>query len=66
MMALRRGLDRLTGREGSDVESLPAPLEHAFRTLLRIESFCLRVPFFTFPVGGSVVALGRRVGRTRE
>ena len=60
VLALRRGIDRLTRREGSDVESLAPPIEHTFRTLLRIEALCLRAPFFSFPVGGSVVALGRR------
>ncbi len=67
VLALRRALDRLTGREGSDVESLPAPLEYTFRTLLKTEAWCLRnIPFFHFPVGGSVVALGRRPERAGE
>jgi SAM-dependent methyltransferase len=61
VLALRRALDRLSGREGSDVESLAPPIEHSFRTLLALEAFFLRtVRFLSFPVGGSVVALGRR------
>jgi SAM-dependent methyltransferase len=58
VLALRRTLDRWTGRHGSDVESLPAPVESFFRTLLRIEAWWLRR--FSFPAGGSVVALGRK------
>ena len=49
---------RLTGREGSDVSFLPAPLEWAFGTLLRAEARALtRV---SFPVGASVFALARK------
>ena len=58
VLALRRTLDRLTGRHGSDVESLPGPLEAAFRGLLTVEARWLRR--FSLPVGGSVVALGRK------
>jgi SAM-dependent methyltransferase len=58
VLALRRTLDRLLDRHGSDVESLPAPIERAFRVLLSIEAWWLRR--FSMPVGGSVIALGRK------
>jgi SAM-dependent methyltransferase len=58
VIALRRALDRLTGREGSDVGFLPAPLEWAFGALLRLEARLL--PRITFPVGASVFALARK------
>ena len=58
VIALRRLLDRLTGREGSDVGFLPAPLERAFGSLLRLEARVL--PRLTFPVGASVFALARK------
>ena len=60
VIALRRLLDRLTGREGSDVAFLPAPLEWAFGSLLRLEARLL--PRITFPVGASVFALARKPG----
>jgi SAM-dependent methyltransferase len=59
LLATRRTLDRMLHREGSDVGFLPAPLEHAFRALLTLESRI--VPFATLPVGASVMAVGRRV-----
>jgi SAM-dependent methyltransferase len=60
VIALRRLLDRVTGREGSDVGFLPAPLEWAFGVLLRLEArLLLRV---SFPVGASVFALARKPG----
>jgi SAM-dependent methyltransferase len=60
VIALRRLLDRLTGREGSDVGFLPAPLEWAFGSLLRLEARVL--PRLSFPVGASVFALARKPG----
>ena len=58
VLALRRGLDRLTGRHGSDVGFLPAPLEAAFRGLLMAEARMVR--HVRLPVGASVLALGRK------
>ena len=58
VLALRRGLDRITGREGSDVGFLPAPLEWAFRTLLEIEARLVRR--VSLPLGASVFALARK------
>jgi SAM-dependent methyltransferase len=55
----RRTLDRLTGRQGSDVEFLPAPLEWTFRKVLELEAALLRRGF-RLPLGASVVALARR------
>jgi SAM-dependent methyltransferase len=54
----RRTLDRLTGRHGSDVGFLPAPLEWLFRQLLMLEAWWLRRS--AFPLGASVMALGRK------
>jgi hypothetical protein len=58
LLALRRGVDRLTGRHGSDVAFLPAPLEWAFRHLLLLEARMLTA--VSFPIGASVVALARQ------
>lgn len=58
VLAARRTLDRLLHRHGSDVEELPAPAERAFRGLLAFEAWWVRR--LSFPVGGSVVALGRK------
>jgi SAM-dependent methyltransferase len=58
IVAARRALDRLTGRRGSDVGFLPAPLEWAFGAALRIESRLLRR--VSLPVGASVFALARK------
>jgi SAM-dependent methyltransferase len=58
VLALRRALDRMTGRQGSDVAFLPAPLEWAFRHLMLLEAQLLKG--LSFPVGASVVALARR------
>jgi SAM-dependent methyltransferase len=58
LLALRRGLDRLTGREGSDVKFLPAPLEWSFRSLLELEAALVR--WFSLPFGASLVALGEK------
>lgn len=61
VLALRRTLDRWTGRHGSDVESLPGAVEKTFRALLGLEALWVRR--FSLPVGGSVVALGRKAAR---
>jgi SAM-dependent methyltransferase len=60
LVAARRGLDRLTGREGSDVGLLPPPLEWAFRAVLMAEARFVRR--FSFPIGTSVFALARKPG----
>lgn len=60
LVAVRRGLDRLTGRHGSDVGFLPAPLEWAFGSALRAEArWVRRLPL---PLGSSVFALARKAG----
>jgi SAM-dependent methyltransferase len=58
VLALRRGLDRLTGRQGSDVGFLPAPLEWTFRKLLETEALLVRG--LSLPIGASVFALARK------
>lgn len=58
LLIARRSLDRATGRHGSDVQFLPAPLERAFRGLLELEARLVRR--LSLPFGTSVVALGRR------
>lgn len=60
VLALRRLVDRLTGRHGSDVGFLPAPLERAFLALLRAEAWLVRR--FALPIGASVMALARKSG----
>jgi SAM-dependent methyltransferase len=55
----RRTLDRVLGREGSDVGFLPAPLEWLFRHLLLAEAALVRRGL-SFPVGATVLALARR------
>lgn len=57
-VAAHRWLDRLLGRQGSDVGFLPAPLEWAFGAALRVEARWLAR--FSLPLGASVVALARR------
>jgi SAM-dependent methyltransferase len=60
LLAARRSLDRLTGRAGSDVEALPAPLDRLFRALLLLEARVVRrVPL---PLGASVFALASKPG----
>ncbi len=59
LLWLRRSLDRLLAREGSDVGFLPAPLEWAFQRLLLLEA-ALIGRGFSFPIGASVVALARK------
>jgi len=58
VLAVRRALDRWGGREGSDVESLPAPIERVLRGVLGIEALWLAR--FPLPIGASVIAVGRR------
>jgi SAM-dependent methyltransferase len=58
VIAVRRTLDRVLGRHGSDVSFLPAPLEWVFRTLLGIEARLVRR--VALPLGASVFALARK------
>jgi SAM-dependent methyltransferase len=58
LVAARRTLDRLTGRHGSDVGFLPAPLEWAFRNVLRAEAALVR--HASLPLGTSLFALARK------
>lgn len=58
LVAARRTLDRLTGRHGSDVGFLPAPLEWAFRNVLRGETALVRR--VSLPLGTSLFALARK------
>jgi SAM-dependent methyltransferase len=60
VIAVRRTLDRLLHRHGSDVGFLPPPLEWAFRNLLRLEAHI--VPRLPLPVGASLFALARKGG----
>jgi SAM-dependent methyltransferase len=62
MLAVRRTLDRVLRRHGSDVEFLPAPLEWLFLRLLRLEAWLVGKGF-RFPIGASVCALGRKPAR---
>jgi SAM-dependent methyltransferase len=57
-VALRRVLDRLTGRRGSDLTPLPAPLEWLFGRALGLEAHLVRR--VSLPLGASVVALARK------
>jgi SAM-dependent methyltransferase len=59
VLLLRRSLDRLTGRAGSDVGFLPAPFEWTFRRLLELEAALVRRGV-SLPIGASVMALGRK------
>ena len=59
LLLARRTLDRLLGREGSDVGFLPPPLEWAFKRALLVEAALVRRGL-SFPVGASVVALARK------
>jgi SAM-dependent methyltransferase len=58
VIAVRRTLDRMLGRHGSDVGFLPAPMEWTFRHLLGLESRLIRR--WSLPVGASVFALARK------
>ena len=60
LLAVRRGLDRLTGRRGSDVGFLPRPLEWAFRSVLETEARVVKR--VSLPLGTSVFALARKPG----
>jgi SAM-dependent methyltransferase len=60
LVAARRGLDRLTGRHGSDVGFLPRPLEWAFRSILEAEARVVKR--LSLPLGTSVFALARKPG----
>ena len=59
LLLVRRTVDRLLGREGSDVSFLPPPLEWAFARALIAEAALVRAGI-SFPIGASVVALARR------
>jgi len=59
LLVVRRTLDRLTGRAGSDVAFLPAPLEWAFRRVLEAEARLLGRGHH-LPLGASLIALGRK------
>jgi SAM-dependent methyltransferase len=59
VVLLRRGLDRLTGRTGSDVGFLPAPVEWLFYSLLRLEASLVEAGL-ALPIGASVMALARK------
>ena len=58
VLAARRTLDRWANREGSDVQEPPRMLGRLFRKVLGLEAAWLRR--MSFPLGASVVALGRR------
>jgi SAM-dependent methyltransferase len=60
VLLVRRGLDRVLHRSGSDVGFLPAPLEWLFRSLLLTEARLVR--HVSLPVGASVFALARKPG----
>ena len=59
LLLVRRTLDRLASRHGSDVAFLPAPLEWAFRHALLLEGALIRRGL-SLPVGASLVALARK------
>ena len=59
LLLVRRSLDRVLGREGSDVAFLPAPFEWLFTRLLLLEAALVRRGV-CFPIGASVIALARR------
>jgi SAM-dependent methyltransferase len=65
LLLLRRGLDRLTRREGSDVGFLPPPLEWLFTRLLKLEAALVGAGL-DLPVGASVFAVGRKPGRVES
>ena len=60
LLLARRTVDRLTGRHGSDVSFLPAPLEAAFGAALRLEARMLKR--VSLPIGASVFALACKPG----
>ena len=59
LLLVRRTVDRLASRHGSDVEFLPAPVEWLFRQLLLVEAALIRRGL-NLPLGASVVALARK------
>jgi len=59
LLLAHRTLDRVLGRAGSDVGFLPAPVEWLFKTALLAEAALVRRGV-ALPLGGSVVALGRK------
>lgn len=59
LLFTRRTLDRLLGREGSDVGFLPPLLEAVFRRAMALEAWWVRRGR-SFPLGASVVVLGTR------
>ena len=59
LLIARRTLDRATGRHGSDVQFLPAPVERAFRGLLELEARLVRS--VSLPFGTSALVLGRKL-----
>jgi SAM-dependent methyltransferase len=61
LLFARRTLDRLLGREGSDVGFLPPLVEGLFRGAMRVEAWCVRRGL-SFPLGASVVALALKAG----
>jgi len=61
VLLLRRTLDRLLGRHGSDVGFLPPLVEKLFLRLMSVEAFCVRRGL-RFPVGASAVVLGVKPG----
>jgi len=60
LLLVRRTLDRVRHKEGSDVAFLPAPLEWTFRQALLVEAALVRRGV-RLPIGASAVALGRKV-----
>jgi SAM-dependent methyltransferase len=58
LVAVRRTLDRISGRHGSDVQFLSPALERTFLGLLRLEARL--VPYVSLPIGTSVFALARK------
>ncbi len=63
LLLLRRWLDRRSGREGSDVGFLPAPLEWLFTRLLQAEAALVGAGL-DLPIGASVFAVGRKPAAT--
>jgi SAM-dependent methyltransferase len=62
LLALRRTLDRVTSRDGSDLERLHPTIEKLFRCALSLEAGLIRR--VSLPLGSSVLALARKpVGR---
>jgi SAM-dependent methyltransferase len=61
VLLARRTLDRVLGRQGSDVGFLPAPLEWGFRSLLEVEAWLIGRGV-SLPIGASLFALARKDG----